>query len=477
MVSPKGPGASGADEVKPGSTGDARSNGAAPTSGSVVNDGNGANGKRPGIRLVESGGVVATSAREVPDEQRRLPILQTVSPRMREPSVAGSLGSQRQAPKPEYVPAPVHERPFGAEIAEWLEVRRTTPLLELGARADALRQQKHPDGVVSYIVDRNINYSNVCVTDCRFCAFYRRPKDDEAYVLSYEEIGAKIDETKALGGVQILMQGGHNPYLPIDWYTELLRYIKEHHPIHVHGFSASEVEMISKVSKLPIDEVLLQLRQAGLDSMPGAGAEILVDAVRDFIAPKKIDSSRWIEIHEAAHEVGLLTTATMMYGVGEAWEDRLEHMLKLRAAQERSLKRGAGHFTAFITWSFQPSHTEMESWDLQLGTGVDYLTTTALGRLVLDNFDNVQVSYVTQGPKMAQIALRFGANDFGSLMIEENVVSATGIDFIMPEKEIVRLIEDAGFTPRRRYQDYTLADENDDGCPCCAQRVAAPVEG
>lgn len=433
--------------------------------------------RRPGIRLVDSGGVVATGGRVIPDEQRRLPILQTVSPRRREPSAAGSLGSQRQAPAPDYVPAPVHARPHGAEIAEWLEVKRTTPLLELGARADAVRQEKHPEGVVSYIVDRNINYSNVCVTDCRFCAFYRRPKDDEAYVLSYEEIGAKIDETKALGGVQILMQGGHNPYLPLDWYTGLLRYIKEHHPIHVHGFSASEIEMISKVSKLPIDEVLLQLRQAGLDSMPGAGAEILVDAVRDFIAPKKIDSGRWIEIHEAAHEVGLLTTATMMYGVGEAWEDRLEHMLKLRAAQERSLKRGAGRFTAFITWSFQPSHTEMESWDLELGTGMDYLVTTALGRLVLDNFDNVQVSYVTQGPKMAQVALRFGANDFGSLMIEENVVSATGIDFIMPEKEIVRLIEDAGFTPRRRYQDYTLANEGDTGCPCCAQRATVAAEG
>ncbi len=416
----------------------------------------GANGRRPGIRLVESGGAVAAGERAVPVEQRGLPILQTTSPRRREPSVAGSLGSQRQAPRPSYVPAPAHARPHGVAIAEWLEVKRTTPLLELGARADALRQEKHPDGIVSYIVDRNINYSNVCVTDCRFCAFYRRPKDDEAYVLSYEEIGAKIDETKALGGVQILMQGGHNPYLPLDWYTGLLRYIKEHHPIHVHGFSASEVEMMSKVSKLPVDEVLLQLRQAGLDSMPGAGAEVLVDAVRDFIAPKKIDATRWIEIHEAAHEVGLLTTATMMYGVGEAWEDRLEHVLKLRAAQARSIARGAGRFTAFITWSFQPSHTEMESWDLELGTGVDYLATTALSRLVLDNFDNVQVSYVTQGPKMAQIALRFGANDFGSLMIEENVVSAANTTHRTSIEEMVQLITDAGFTPARRRQDYSI---------------------
>jgi CofH subfamily radical SAM domain protein len=267
------------------------------------------------------------------------------------------------------------------------------------------------------------------------------------------------------------MQGGHNPYLPLDWYLELLRFIKEQHPIHVHGFSASEIEMITKVSKLPLDEVLRQLHEAGLDSMPGAGAEILVDGVRDVIAPKKIDSARWLEIHETAHEVGLLTTATMMYGVGESWADRLEHMLKLRASQARSLAKGRGYYTAFIAWSFQPLHTEMEHWKLPLGTGMDYLRATALGRLVLDNFNNLQVSYVTQGPKMAQLALSFGANDFGSLMIEENVVSAAGIDFIMPESEIRRLITDAGFDARRRYQDYTLVREGDAGCPCCATRV------
>ncbi len=397
-----------------------------------------------------------------------LPILSTVTPRKREPTALGSVGVKHKTPRPPYTPAPLDARPHADEIAHWLQVLRTTPLLELGARADALRREKAPGDVVSYIVDRNINYSNLCITDCKFCAFYRRPKDDEAYVLSYQEIGAKIDEAKALGGVQILMQGGHNPYLPLDWYLELLRYIKEKHPIHVHGFSASEIEMISKVSKLPIDEVFTQLKQAGLNSMPGAGAEILVDGVRDFIAPKKIDSARWIEIHEAAHAAGLHTTATMMYGVGEAWEDRLEHMLKLRASQARSLERGKGHYTAFITWSFQPQHTEMEEWDVPLGTGMDYLTTTALARLILDNFDNVQVSYVTQGPKMAQVALRFGANDFGSLMIEENVVSATGIDFIMPEKEICRIIESAGLIPKRRYQDYTLVEASPERCPCCS---------
>ena len=422
--------------------------------------------------VIRSNGFVSgpgpvTERPAAPAEQRSLPILGTTAPRLSEPTNGGSIGANRRVPQPVYVPQALETRPHAQEIGQWMEIAERVPLLELGARADALRQQKHPEGNVSYIVDRNINYSNLCVTDCRFCAFYRRPKDAEAYVLSYEEIGRKIDEAKAVGAVQILMQGGHNPYLPLDWYLELLRYIKEQHPIHVHGFSASEVEMMSKVSKLPVDEVLRQLHQAGLDSMPGAGAEVLVDAVRDFIAPKKIDSARWIEIHEAAHEVGMLTTATMMYGVGEVWEDRFEHMLKLRAAQERSLARGAGRFTAFITWSFQPSLTEMQDWQIDLGTGMDYLKMTALSRLVLDNFENIQVSYVTQGPKMAQVALRFGANDFGSLMLEENVVSATGIDFIMPEQEICRIIEDAGFTPVRRYQDYNLEQPGDGGCPCC----------
>ena len=401
-----------------------------------------------------------------------LPILATVAPRRRAPGPTGSEGFGATAARPPYEPAALSARPFSDQIAHWLDVLERTPILELGARAHALRLELAPPAVVSYIVDRNINYTNVCVTDCKFCAFYRRPKHDEAYVLSYEEIGAKIDEAKALGGVQILMQGGHNPYLPLDWYLSLLRYIKEQHPIHVHGFSASEIETISKVSKLPVDEVLRQLHEAGLDSMPGAGAEILVDAVRDYIAPKKIASARWLEIHEAAHEIGMHTTATMMYGVGETWADRLEHLLQLKASQARSLARGNGHYTAFIAWSFQPMHTEMEPWSVPLGTGMDYLRMTSIGRLVLDNFANLQVSYVTQGPKMAQLALTFGANDFGSLMIEENVVSAAGIDFIMPEAEISRIITDAGFQPRRRYQDYTLVRDGDEGCPCCQTRSA-----
>jgi cyclic dehypoxanthinyl futalosine synthase len=406
-------------------------------------------------------------------EQRALPVLVTVAPRRREPTPVGAVGVLAPKPQVRYAPAPLDARPHAEEIGAWLDVLDGTPLLELAAGADALRSKLHPERAVSYIVDRNINYTNLCVTDCKFCAFYRRPKDAEAYVLGYEEIGAKIDEAKALGAVQILMQGGHNPYLPLDWYLGLLRHIKERHPIHVHGFSASEIELLVKVSRLPLDEVLRQLHEAGLDSIPGAGAEILVDGVRDVIAPRKIDAARWLEIHEAAHEAGMHTTATMMYGVGEAWVDRVEHLVKLKHSQARSLERGRGRYTAFIAWSYQPHNTEMRDWELDEGTGMDYLRLTALARLLLDNFRNVQVSYVTQGPKLAQIALRFGANDFGSLMIEENVVSAAGTDFIMPESEIRRLIEDAGFTPRRRYQDYTPVAAGDGGCPCCRARRAA----
>lgn len=408
----------------------------------------------------------------IPPEQRALPVLQTVAPRARVPTPGGAPGAHLRPPQPRYAPAPLALRPHAPEIEHWRDRLQRTPLLELAAAADESRRRRHPDGVVSYIVDRNINYTNLCVTDCRFCAFYRRPKDAEAYVLSYDDVVRKIAEAKALGAVQILMQGGHNPYLPLDWYLGLLRHIKEHEPIHVHGFSASEIELLVRVSRLPLDEVLRQLREAGLDSMPGAGAEILVDGVRDVIAPKKLGASRWLEIHEAAHEVGLHTTATMMYGVGETWEDRLEHLLRLRHSQARSEAAGhRGRYTAFIAWSFQPSQTEMQDWQLELGTGLDYLRLTTLGRLVLDNFDNLQVSYVTQGPKLAQIALRCGANDFGSLMLEENVVSATGIDFIMPEQELRRIIADAGFTPRRRYQDYRQVAAAESGeCPCCSWR-------
>lgn len=352
-----------------------------------------------------------------------------------------------------------------SEVREFTELYRL-PLLELGALARQKAREAGRDGVVSYIVDRNINYTNICVTDCSFCAFYRRPGHEEGYVLSNEEIGAKIDEAKSIGAVQILMQGGHNPYLKLDYYTELLEYIKRHHPIHVHGFSASELDIIARVHKRDVGPVIGELKEAGLDSVPGAGAEILVDDVRDRIAKKKIGTARWLDIHRAVHEQGLLSSATMMFGAGESREDRIEHMIRVR-----DLQRETGGFTAFIPWTLQADGTEMEG--APETTAVEYLKTVAISRLVIDNVPNLQVSYVTQGPKVAQVALHFGCNDFGSLMMEENVVSATGTDFIMPRQTLVRFIEEAGFDAVPRYQDYSPVDEEIDwycGCSVCLNR-------
>lgn len=343
------------------------------------------------------------------------------------------------------------------------------PLLELGALAAEKTRAVLDSRDVSYIVDRNINYTNVCVTDCSFCAFYRRPGHEEGYVLSHEQIGAKIDEAKAIGAVQILMQGGHNPYLRLSYYTELLKYIKANHPIHVHGFSASELDIIARVEKMGIDEVVAALWEAGLDSVPGAGAEILVDDVRDRIARKKIGTARWLEIHRTIHEQGLLSTATMMFGAGESREERVEHMIRIRDLQAET-----GGFTAFIPWTLQSEGTGMAGTPET--TAVEYLKTVAISRIVIDNVRNLQVSYVTQGPKVAQIALHFGCNDFGSLMMEENVVSAAGTDFIMPREELVDFIESAGFRAVPRYQDYTPVTTDLDwycGCRVCLDRRPA----
>ena len=340
------------------------------------------------------------------------------------------------------------------------------PLLELGALARDRAMEAVPDGVVSYIVDRNINYTNVCVTDCSFCAFYRRPGHEEGYVLSNEQIGAKIDEARAIGAVQILMQGGHNPYLKLDYYTGLLEYIKTHHPIHVHGFSASELDIIARVTRADIPTILSELKEAGLDSVPGAGAEILVDDVRSRIAKKKIGTARWLEIHRAVHELGMLSSATMMFGAGESRADRVEHMLRIR-----DLQRDTGGFTAFIPWTLQSDGTEMDG--MPEASASEYLKTIAIARIVLDNVRNLQVSYVTQGPKVAQVALHFGCNDFGSLMMEENVVSATGTDFIMPRSTLVKFIEGAGYKAAPRYQDYSRVQPDLDwycGCAVCLDR-------
>jgi len=335
-------------------------------------------------------------------------------------------------------------------MRDLLDFYQRAPLLELGAEADRVRQALHPGDVVTYIVDRNINYTNVCVADCGFCAFYRRPKDAEGWTLSYEQIGAKIDETKALGGVQILMQGGHNPYIPFEWYLDLLRYIKRNHPIHIHGFSPSEVDFWSKLYRMDARDVIRELQKAGLDSIPGGGGEILVQRVRDEVAKKKAGADRWLEIMEIAHQEGMKTSVTMMYGIGETLAERLEHLERVREVQRRT--KG---FTAFICWPLQPENTPRMS-HMPKTDAVDYLRTVAFARVVLDNIPNIQSSWVTMGMKIGQTALHFGCNDFGSLMIEENVVSAANTTYRTTIEEMERLIRDAGFTPARRRQDYSI---------------------
>jgi cyclic dehypoxanthinyl futalosine synthase len=339
-----------------------------------------------------------------------------------------------------------------SEFKDYLQLYERASLLELGQLADAERWQRHPENVVTYIIDRNINYTNVCVADCKFCAFYRRPKHREGYVLSFEQIGAKIDECKAIGGVQILLQGGHNPYIPFEWYLELMRYIKRHHPIHIHGFSPSEVVFFSERFGLSVADVIRELRSAGLDSIPGGGGEILVDEIRERVAKKKAQTEEWLGVQEEAHRQGMKTSVTMMYGLGETNADRIEHLFRVRELQART-----GGFTAFICWPLQPEGTEMA--DQPKTDAVAYLRTLAMGRIICSNVPNLQSSWVTMGLKVGQVALRFGANDFGSLMMEENVVSAAGTTHRATIEEMERCIRDAGFAVRRRRQDYSIIDE------------------
>ncbi len=339
------------------------------------------------------------------------------------------------------------------EFRDYLDLYQHASLLELGELADKVRWKHHPDPRVTYIIDRNINYTNVCVADCGFCAFYRRPKHGEGYVLSFEQIGRKIDECKAVGGVQILFQGGHNPYIPFEWYLDLMRYIKANHPIHIHGFSPSEVVFFSERFRLSIGEVIRQLRDAGLDSIPGGGGEILVDRIRQRVAPKKAQTEEWLGVQEEAHRQGMKTSVTMMYGLGETDEDRIEHLFRVREVQRRT-----GGFTAFICWPLQPEGTpEMSHY--KKTDAVSYLRTLAISRIILENVPNMQSSWVTMGHKVGQVALRFGANDYGSLMMEENVVSAAGTTYRTTLAEIERIIKDAGLTPTRRRQDYSIIEE------------------
>jgi cyclic dehypoxanthinyl futalosine synthase len=336
------------------------------------------------------------------------------------------------------------------EAGEALALYRGASTHLLGRLADAVRLRKHPERVVTYIIDRNVNYTNVCVAKCNFCAFYRDVGSADGYVLGFDEIFSKIDETLAVGGVQLLLQGGHNPDLPIEWYEDLFRGVKDRYPdFRLHALSPPEVLHIARLSKLTPKQVIDRLIAAGLDSIPGGGAEILVDRVRKLLhCYTKATADEWLDIMRIAHQGGLRTTATMMYGSVETDDERLEHLLRLRDLQDET-----GGFTAFITWSYQPDHTELAGVE---ATGVDYLRTLALARIVLDNFDNLQASWVTQGGKVGQLSLAFGANDMGSVMIEENVVRAAGASYCMDELEIVRNIEDAGFVPKRRNMHYEI---------------------
>ncbi len=340
--------------------------------------------------------------------------------------------------------------------AEALELYRW-PLTELGALADARRnlaKAKSYGGqgreIVTYIVDRNINYTNVCNVYCKFCAFYRTERDEDHYVLTHDQFDQKLDELTAAGGVQILMQGGHHPKLGFDWYLELLHHIREKYPhINIHGFSPPEFQHFAETFQMPLREVIGRFKEAGLGSIPGGGGEILVDSVRKRIAPLKCKTGQWLEVMQVAHELGLKSSATMMFGHVETVEDRIEHLQRLRDQQDKS-----GGFTAFICWTFQPENTVLK---VKHKTGAaEYLRTQALARIFLDNIPNIQSSWVTQGPEIGQIALKYGANDFGSVMMEENVVSSAGTTFRLDAGKIESLIRDAGYEPRRRNNWYEL---------------------
>jgi len=349
---------------------------------------------------------------------------------------------------------------------EALTLFREADLLGLGLWADIIRKDLHPDEICTFVVDRNINYTNVCLNKCTFCAFWRDEGDSDAYLLDTDTIFRKIEETIELGGTQILIQGGLHPALDIFYYTDLLSSIKERFDINVHGFSPPEICYLADTSDLTIGETLGILKSAGLDSIPGGGAEILSDRVREVLSPKKIKSSRWIEVMETAHRLGMKTTATMMFGSIETPEDIITHLDVIRQLQDRT-----GGFTAFIPWSFQPGNTELgqksESRSQKsevkklktisyAATAVEYLRVLALARIYLDNIKNIQASWVTQGLKMAQVALRFGANDFGSTMIEENVVASTGLSSAVTMNDIVSAIRSAGFIPTQRDTYYNL---------------------
>ena len=339
---------------------------------------------------------------------------------------------------------------------EALDLFHSDDLIGIGMEADSVRRKWHPERVVSYIIDRNINYTNFCTEYCSFCAFYRAPGSSEGYVLPKEAIYQKIQETLDLGGTGVLMQGGLHPDLKIEWYEDLFRSIKARYPIHLHCLSAPEVTNIAEVSRLSLRDTIARLRDSGLDSIPGGGAEILDDNVRHRISRLKCGTQEWLDVHRTAHQLGMRTTATMMFGCGETLEQRMNHLELVRNLQEET-----GGFTAFIPWTFQEENTAMDG-AVETAGGTDYLRTLAIARLYLDNVPHVQGSWLTQGMKIGSVAMSFGADDLGSIMIEENVVAAAGSHNKMGEEGMLALIRDAGFTPVKRGSVYDRCRE-----ACC----------
>lgn len=330
---------------------------------------------------------------------------------------------------------------------EGVDLYNNADILELGRMADDIRREKHPDNIVTFVIDRNINYTNICTCKCKFCAFYKNEGEEGGYVISKEELAQKIQETLDLGGSQILLQGGLHPEYKIDFYEDMLKYMKTF-PVWLHAFSPPEVHHIAKMSGLTIAETIKRLRAAGLDSIPGGGAEILDDEARKNVSPNKINSASWLSVMEEAHKQGLRTTATMMFRKNDAAEIIVGHFDKIRSLQDKT-----GGFTAFIPWPFQPGNSELDD---EAVTAIEYLRVLSLARIYLDNILNIQVSWVTQGAKVAQIGLFFGGNDFGSVMIEENVVRAAGANFRLKTEEIKHIIKTAGFIPKIRNMQYDI---------------------
>ena len=344
---------------------------------------------------------------------------------------------------------------LSTEDAVWLI--KNASLKDLGELALKRKQELHPKKITTFVVDRNINYTNICWVDCDFCAFYRHEKDEDAYILTFDEIDQKIEELIAIGGTQILFQGGVHPKLEIEWYEDLVEHIHKKYPqITIHGFSAIEIDYIAKRSKISISEVLKRLKAKGLSSIPGAGAEILNDDVRDLIAPKKLDRDRWLEVHEEAHKIGVKSTATMMYGTLESDEQIVEHFDVVRKLQDKT-----GGFRAFIMWSFQGANTALAAKhpEIKKQSSNRYLRLLAVARLFLDNVKNIQSSWVTQGSYIGQMALLWGANDLGSTMMEENVVSAAGAKNSMNQEQMIKLIRDIGENPAKRNTAYEILEK------------------